>query len=88
MQANIPSAAQVADSLKPMRMAELQELSKRSGVPFRTLLNIRRGVTTNPGIETIRQFFPFLAVCDQKQADPSAVLSSVAINPVAQEAAQ
>jgi len=38
-------------------MAQLRALADVSGVPFRTLLNIRLGVTKNPGIETVRSFY-------------------------------
>lgn len=37
-------------------MAQLEELAKRSGVPFTTLYKIKREETTNPGIETVRKF--------------------------------
>lgn len=36
----------------------MQELAKESGVPFTTLWKIRDGTTGNPGIETVRKFYP------------------------------
>ncbi len=56
----IPNAASVADRLEPMNYAQLEELAKLSGVPFHTLLKIRSRETKNPGIETVRQFWPHI----------------------------
>lgn len=41
-------------------MVELQELADASGTKFSTLLKIKLGTTTNPGIETVRKFWPYL----------------------------
>lgn len=43
-----------------MGHADVQTLSKATGVPFTTLWKIRDGTTQNPGIETVRQFWPEL----------------------------
>jgi hypothetical protein len=56
----IPSADEVSERLRPLRMGELRALAHQSGVPFRTLINIRLGVTENPGLETVRKFFHLL----------------------------
>ena len=37
---------------------QLRYLSRGSGVPYTTLLKVRNGPTTNPGIETVRKFWP------------------------------
>jgi hypothetical protein len=60
MDTNLPSTENVAARLLPLRKRELQDLSDRSGVPYRTLLNIRLGETPNPGLETVRKFFHLL----------------------------
>lgn len=63
----LPSTEQVSERLKPLRMSELRELAAKSGVPYRTLINIRLGVTPNPGIETVRKFFHLLPSTDTTQ---------------------
>lgn len=68
MNSQIPSAEHVAEFLRPLRMAALRDLASRSGVPYRTLINIRSGVTTNPGIETVRKFLPLLPAANDPQA--------------------
>jgi hypothetical protein len=60
MSTHIPSAEEVGTRLKGLRLASLQELAHQSGVPYRTLLNIRLGATPNPGLETVRKFFHLL----------------------------
>jgi len=82
----IPSAHQVMAALRPLSLAQVRDLSDRSGVPFRTLLNIRFSKTRNPGIETVRKFFPLLPVSEQKQAIPSVERSCVATDVVSQQA--
>lgn len=56
----IPAAADVRDALVALSYSQMQELSKRSEVPFTTLWKIRAGETTNPGIETVKKFFPLI----------------------------
>jgi len=60
MNIQIPSALEFKARLEPMGSSELAELARMSGVPFHTLLKIKTGETTNPGIETVRKFCPFL----------------------------
>ncbi len=62
MSANIqvPPLAMVKDRLGKLKEGELKQLAIDSGVPFQTLKNIRYGITKNPGIETVRMFFPLL----------------------------
>lgn len=60
MKSNIPEIAAIKDDLQGLGHADMQELSKASGVPFTTLWKIRDGTTVNPGIETVRSFYPFM----------------------------
>jgi hypothetical protein len=64
MSSPIPSAEQVGARLKSVRLAVLQDIAKQSGVPYRTLINIRVGATPNPGLETVRKFFHLLPPTD------------------------
>lgn len=56
----IPDAATVRGRLATLSLAALKQLSASSGVPFGTLQHIREGTTANPGIETVRAFYPHL----------------------------
>lgn len=60
MSTPIPSTEEVCLRLKQLRLAALQDIAKQSGVPYRTLINIRVGATENPGLETVRKFFHLL----------------------------
>lgn len=76
MSAQIPSAEQIGALLRAMTLAQVREVSHKSGIPYRTLLNIRFGATPNPGLETVRRFYPYLdasAISSQasQQAQPS-----------------
>lgn len=51
----IPSATDVQRLLLKLKQSELVVLSEQSGVPMGTLTKIRRCVTKNPGIETVRK---------------------------------
>ena len=62
MQPQLPSARQVRAELAQLSHAQVQALSKASGVPFTTLWNVRSGTTKNPGIETCAQFLPHIEV--------------------------
>ena len=57
----MPSAEQVRALLAPLTLKQLDALGELSGVPPTTIYKIKRGETANPGIETVRQFFPFIA---------------------------
>lgn len=61
------SAEQVREALGKLNMAQLGELSEKSGVPMPTLYKIRQGETENPGIETVRKFMPHIP----KAANPA-----------------
>lgn len=56
MQVQLPTARQVRAQLAELSHAQVQALSRASGVPFTTLWNVRSGTTKNPGIETCAQF--------------------------------
>jgi len=61
MNTTIPSAADIAAQLAPLRNSQVQRLAELSGVPFHTLLKIKTGETGNPRIDTVCQFAPFIA---------------------------
>ena len=52
----IPRAADIRAQLEKLGHAQTQELARLSNVPFTTLWKIRSGETTNPRIDTVRQF--------------------------------
>jgi len=60
MDHTIPSAEQVRQRLLLTDANDLPRLAEQSGVPFHTLLKIRRGETRNPRIETVRMLWPHL----------------------------
>ena len=60
MAINVPTVAMVRNRLRKLSQKQLKELSSDSGVPFGTLMKIRTGSTTNPGIETVRAFWPLI----------------------------
>lgn len=60
MSTTIPSPAEVRAKLAPLTLAQLEELSKRSRVPFTTLVKLRNGQTENPRLETVHAIWPEL----------------------------
>lgn len=68
MNESIPSAAEVAAALAQLTFAQLERLAYISGVPLTTVYKIKSGETTNPGIETVRKFAPFIAQAQQEEA--------------------
>lgn len=60
MAITIPPLALIRTRLEAMSQTQIKSLAKDSGVPFGTLMKIRHGVTKNPGIETVRKFYPLL----------------------------
>lgn len=60
MAITIPPLSMVRARLKKLTGAQMEELAKDSGVGKQTLVNIRYGITANPGIETVRRFWPLL----------------------------
>lgn len=61
MDMSLPSVDLVRAQLRMLSYAGVKQLANRSGVPFTTLWKIRDGTTANPGIETVRQFWPALS---------------------------
>jgi transcriptional regulator with XRE-family HTH domain len=68
MATQIPSLKQIKQRLAGYTMEELKDLAEKSGVGFSTLLKIKLGTTDNPGIETVRKFWPHLKANRQKPA--------------------
>lgn len=56
----IPPVTLIRNRLEKLSRPELQALANDSGVPFSTIQKIMYGISKNPGIETVRQFFPLL----------------------------
>jgi hypothetical protein len=55
-----PPIEDIAKRLSKLSHPQLHCLARGSTVPYTTLLKIRNGVTTNPGIETVRRFWPLI----------------------------
>lgn len=64
----IPSAVELKTKLAPLGHKDVRELAQASGVPFTTLLKVKDGTTTNPGVETVRKFWPHLLRLTKKAA--------------------
>jgi len=60
MATQIPQASLIRENLQKLAAYQLRSIAAKSNVPFTTLLKIRSGETKNPGIETVRAFFPYL----------------------------
>lgn len=54
------TAEEVRKLLETLSLRQLDQLSEMSGVPASTIYKIKRGETTNPGIETVRKFMPHI----------------------------
>jgi predicted transcriptional regulator len=61
MNPSFPSAAEVANKLADLKAPQIQRLAELSGVPFHTLLKIKTGETSNPRLDTVRQFFQHIS---------------------------
>jgi predicted transcriptional regulator len=57
----IPSVATVKAALSPLSLRQIQRLAALSGVPAATIYKVKRGETENPGIETVRRFYPLIS---------------------------
>lgn len=68
----IPSASDVQAGLAALSHAQIQELSRRSGVPFTTIWKVRDGTTKNPGIKTVGKFMAYLGEVQAGQHSPAA----------------
>ena len=62
MSKQIPPVSDVKAELAALSHADVQELSRISGVPFTTIWKVRDGTTENPGMETVRKFWPHIDV--------------------------
>lgn len=53
-------AEEVKQALAALSLRQLDRLAELSGVPVATIYKIKRGETSNPGIETVRKFMPYV----------------------------
>lgn len=53
----IPSTPELRELLQSIKQPDIELMSKQSGVPVATIIKIRHGVTTNPGLETARRIY-------------------------------
>lgn len=58
--------------LQPLTLKQLDRLEQLSGVPATTIYKIKRGETTNPGVETIGRFLPHVDAVLREQPHPAA----------------
>lgn len=65
------SAEQVQAALAPLSVKQLDHLAELSGVPATTIYKIKRGETTNPGIETVRKFMPHVQAAAKYTPEPA-----------------
>ena len=72
MAITIPPLDLIRGRLGKLNQEQLRTLSEYSGVPFGTLTKIQYGTTKNPGIETVRRFFPLLSVMAGDEGDQDA----------------
>ena len=56
----IPSAVEVRVALRSLTWKQLEKLAELSESPLPTLVKLRYGSTPNPGVETVRRFWPWL----------------------------
>lgn len=75
METAIPSAAEIRVLLEPLRTAALRRLAEQSGVSFYTLMKIRSGETSNPGIESVRAFLPHIEAAQGAPASQPGALT-------------
>lgn len=61
MNSILPPIESIRSDLLRLPYADIQRLANVSKVPFTTLWKIRDGITKNPGIETVRLFYPHMA---------------------------
>ncbi len=76
MSTDIPSSVDVRARLARLNLAQLTELAERSGVPRPTIHKIKYGQTTNPGIETVRQFIGHIDAVTTAAASPAAATAA------------
>lgn len=67
METSLASADDVRAALEPLTLKQIERLAVLSGVPATTIYKIKRGETSNPGIETVRKFMPLIG---EARAEP------------------
>lgn len=65
-----PSCEEIAAVLKILNHDEMQEVADRAGMPFGTIAKIRTGEVKNPGIETVRKFYPIMIDLASRKLQP------------------
>ena len=60
MDTDIPSATEIRAALNDLGGMSLNRLATLSGCSLSTLHRIQSGDTENPGVETVRAFWPFV----------------------------
>ena len=56
----IPTPIDLRSRLAALTHAQVQELARKTAVPFTTLWKVRGGETANPRLETVRAIWPEL----------------------------
>lgn len=69
MSYNIPTTTMIRRRLNMLTQAQLHQLANDTGVPYSTLVKIKYAETKNPGIETVRLFFPALLAMTDVELD-------------------
>ena len=74
----IPPVADIRRLLEGITVPRLRELAAESGVPFGTIYKIAAGSTLNPGIETVRRFYPHALTMAARADQPAAAARQAA----------
>jgi hypothetical protein len=72
MEPDLLSAEDVRAALAPLTLKQLEWLEVLSKVPASTIYKIKLGTTANPGMETVRQFWPHIDAAQAELRDPPA----------------
>lgn len=56
----LPTTAELRAALESLTRAQITQIAEISDIPFTSIMNIRSGVSKNPGIETVSRFLPAL----------------------------
>lgn len=69
---HLPSTDDVRSRLLLLSFGEVRSLCDETGAPFTTVWKVRAGETANPGLETVRSFWPaLLRVTEGREALPA-----------------
>jgi hypothetical protein len=60
MESNIPSTEELRLRLQALTPGQMRALAAFSGISVHTLIKIGNGQTTNPGLDTVRAFEPYI----------------------------